>query len=205
MVEDDAPVARSFCRWLERAGHTAVSVGSLAAARERVGAARGESGPGYAVVLLDLRLPDGRGEELIPELRALRPEPAVAVISATATGDRALRLLGQGIWVIPKPIGGQALVHLVERLGGWAPREDAIGAFCLAHGLSPRETDVVRASAEGLTTAEVSQRLGCAAHTIIEYWQRIFAKTSCRSQPAVFSAILRFAEKEPRDVPRTER
>jgi DNA-binding NarL/FixJ family response regulator len=198
-------VARSFCRWLERAGHTAVSVRSLAAARECVSAARSETVGGYAVVLLDLRLPDGEGDELLPELRALRPEPAVAVISGTANGERALRLLAQGIWVIPKPIGGRAFVHLVERLAGRAPPEDAARAFCLAHGLSPKETDVVRASAEGLTTAEVSQRLGCAAHTITEYWQRIFAKTSCRSQPAVFSAILRFADNEPRPGRRTER
>jgi DNA-binding NarL/FixJ family response regulator len=199
VVEDYPAVARAFCRSLGAAGYGAVDARSLAAARARIAQAWGEGGAGYAVVLLDLKLPDGDGEELLPLLKSRRPEPAVAVISGAAAGERALRLLGQGVWVVPKPIEGSALVALVERLCAKALRRDPIGAFCSGHGLSPKETEIVRASAEGLSSAEVAKRVGCSAHTTTGYWQRIFHKTGRRSQSAVFSAILRFAGQEPSD------
>jgi DNA-binding NarL/FixJ family response regulator len=199
VVEDYGPVARAFCSALGAAGYDAVPARSLAAARECIAAAWAARAKGYAVVLLDLKLPDGAGEELLSALAALRPAPAVAVISGMAAGERALRLLGQGIWVVPKPIDGPALVALVQRLSSRAAPADAIAAFCRAHGLSQREIDVVRAAAEGLTSVEVSERVGCAVHTTAAYWQRIFKKTGLLSQPAVFSAILRFAAQDPRE------
>jgi len=199
VIEDDERVARSFCRVLGLAGYATVSAGSVAAARACIAGARSEGASCYSVVLLDLKLPDGDGEDLIVELKALLPEPAVAVISGTADGERALRLLSQGIWVLPKPIDGKALVALVARLCSRPAPVDSIGAYCRAYGLSPKETEVLRASAEGLSSAETSERVGCSVHTTTAYWQRIFHKTGRRSRPAVFAAILAFAVKEPQD------
>jgi DNA-binding NtrC family response regulator len=48
------------------------------------------------VVLLDISLPDGSGIDLIPELRASRTPPVVAVMTAYATVENAVKALKEG-------------------------------------------------------------------------------------------------------------
>ena len=146
-------------------------------------------------MLVDLRLPDGDGEALLPEVVALRPQPAVAIVSGYMDAERALRLLVQGVWPIPKPLGN--IVGLVRQLQARGPAIDRLGAYCRACGLSPKETDLLRAAAEGLRTDEAATRIGCTKHTTTSYWQRIFLKTGQRTQAAVFAAIVRFADAPP--------
>jgi DNA-binding CsgD family transcriptional regulator len=144
-------------------------------------------------VLLEVKLRDGDGEELLAELSGLRPLPAAAVLSSHIQGERALRLLSKGIWPIPKPIDGPTLVRLVDRLCARHPARDWVGAYCRARGLSGKEAQLVHASGEGLRGIKASERLGCKLHSTTTLWQRIFRKTGCRSQPAVAFAILSFA------------
>ena len=76
VVEDDDNLAFVLCEALQRRGHRAEAVGTLAALRERLTAAL------YDLVLLDLRLPDGDGLEAIPECRELAPDTPIIAMTA---------------------------------------------------------------------------------------------------------------------------
>jgi len=198
VVEDYAPLTRALCRTLRAAGYRPDPAPSLRLARARVAARSRGAGGSYAAVLLDLQLPDGDGEDLLGDLGALQPVPATAALTGTADGARAVRLLSKGVATVPKPIDGPALVALVERLCGSPSMGDVIGAFCRLYGLSGRETDMVRLAGQGLSREEAAKETGCAEQTVPTYWRRIFTKTGCRSQPAVFAALARFTEEASR-------
>jgi DNA-binding NarL/FixJ family response regulator len=78
LVDDNAEFRRAFAGLLERQPDLEVvaKAGSLAEARRKL--------RGVDVALLDRRLPDGDGLELIGELRAANPGARVFVISSTA-------------------------------------------------------------------------------------------------------------------------
>jgi diguanylate cyclase (GGDEF)-like protein/PAS domain S-box-containing protein len=84
-VEDNAQDADLTCRSLQRqAPHIAIETAhTLAAARERLAA-----GPLPDVLLVDVRLADGNGLELLGEVRA--QALPVAVVMLTGSGDEAL-------------------------------------------------------------------------------------------------------------------
>ena len=80
LVEDDAGIASFLVKGLAAEGYRTVHVDRLAAARLTLDADRAE----FDVALLDLGLPDGRGEDLLGDLR--RRHPALPVIILTARG-----------------------------------------------------------------------------------------------------------------------
>ena len=58
-----------------------------------------------AVILLDLRLPDGEGIELLRELRGFRRLPIVFIMTAYATVDSFIRTQTEGVAdYFPKPL-----------------------------------------------------------------------------------------------------
>ena len=73
VVEDDAATAAALERILPRWGYDVRSACSLAAALSAV-----EAGP-FDLLLSDLVLPDGNGEDLCRQLQAGRHVPAIAV------------------------------------------------------------------------------------------------------------------------------
>ena len=81
LVDDDAPFRQRLAVLLERRGYAVAATGSLAEAR----AAAGPLKPGHAVV--DMRLTDGNGLDLVAELRALNP--AVRIVMLTGYGNLA--------------------------------------------------------------------------------------------------------------------
>jgi len=65
-------------------------------------------------------------------------------------------------------------------------------APCLIEdGLSPREREVVRCIATGMTTAETCRALSIRAKTVTVHLSHIFAKTGVRSRRELVSYALR--------------
>ncbi|MFO1316979.1 MAG: response regulator transcription factor [Burkholderiales bacterium] len=75
LVEDDPTLGSAVRDYLAREGHAVDWV-------ERAGAARACLPGNYAVVVLDLGLPDGDGLALLPDLRRHREPPAVLILTA---------------------------------------------------------------------------------------------------------------------------
>jgi phosphoserine phosphatase RsbU/P len=104
IVEDEEQLARSMARILKSRGIESDTAFSGAEARERLAA------NDYAVVLLDVRLPDESGYGLLGELRALRPDIAVVMISGVddpELGKAAVEHGAHGYFI--KPIGSTEL------------------------------------------------------------------------------------------------
>jgi DNA-binding response OmpR family regulator len=112
VVEDDPDIVRVIGLILEAAGHTVDIVTTLAQ-----GHARLNHVPPPQVVIVDRRLPDGDGLDLVRALKARRPEVPVLVLSAvvSALEFRAAHLAG-ATRVIDKPFEPDALEAAVEAL-----------------------------------------------------------------------------------------
>ena len=81
IVDDDAPLRDRLARAMEQRGFTVVSAASVAEGLEVLGTAP----PAYAVV--DLRLEDGNGLEVVEALRAARDD--VRIVMLTGYGNIA--------------------------------------------------------------------------------------------------------------------
>jgi len=75
IVDDDTPMRMRLARAMERRGFVVSSAGSVAEARETVA----RHAAAYAVI--DLRLEDGSGLEVVNALRARRPEARIVVLT----------------------------------------------------------------------------------------------------------------------------
>jgi DNA-binding NtrC family response regulator len=112
LVVDDEPSVRFGIRdFLEAHGLEVLEAESCGESRELFRRARPD------VVLLDYRLPDGTGLELLPELRAMDPSLPLLMLTAHASIDIAVQAIKLGAeQFLPKPVELPALLVLVERL-----------------------------------------------------------------------------------------
>lgn len=109
LLIDDDPEVRFLAGFvLEQAGHVVTSAESGAAGRSRA------ENDAFDLILLDYRLGDATGDELLPALLALRNAPPVVFLTGRddAATARRLRNLGAAD-VIPKPFDPERLADRV--------------------------------------------------------------------------------------------
>jgi DNA-binding NtrC family response regulator len=90
IVDDEESFRKLTARELERSGFNVETAGSLGEARGAL--ARGS----FHVVLLDVRLPDGSGLDLLPEIKESFPGTDVVLLTAYGTVEEAIRAMKQG-------------------------------------------------------------------------------------------------------------
>ena len=90
LVEDDQPLAEATGHYLRHKAYTVDLAQDLAQAQEALSQAS------YAVVLLDLHLPDGDGLQLMARLRQLADRPVVVVLTARDQISDRIRGLDAG-------------------------------------------------------------------------------------------------------------
>ncbi len=61
--------------------------------------------------------------------------------------------------------------------------------FALAHGLTPREREVLGEIARGLDSQAVAERLYLSEHTVHDHVKSVLAKTGTASRQALLSRI----------------
>ena len=99
LVDDDAPLRRAMGRALERRGFVVTAVESLRQAE----AAAPEVKARYAV--LDLRLEDGSGLELVGTLRAIQPEVRIVILTGYGNIATAVAAVKAGaVDYLAKPV-----------------------------------------------------------------------------------------------------
>jgi sigma-B regulation protein RsbU (phosphoserine phosphatase) len=108
VVDDEEPLARLMARTLRSRGFECDVALNGSEARRLFQA------NDYAVVLLDVRLPDESGYGLLEELRATRPDTAVVMISGVDDPELGRAALEQGAYAYHvKPVGATQLYLLV--------------------------------------------------------------------------------------------
>ncbi len=109
VVDDEFLIRWSLRERLVQAGLLVTEAGSGAEALDRFC-------PAIEVILLDVRLPDADGLDLLRRFKRLRPSVAVVMITAHATDDMADEALETGAYAfIHKPFDVEQVAALVSR------------------------------------------------------------------------------------------
>jgi DNA-binding NarL/FixJ family response regulator len=155
------------------------------------------------VVLMDLNMPEMSGFEAIPLLRQQFPEVRILILSmldhekyvhqvleAGALGYvlknaskeeivYAIRTVGAGKSFLCTEVGISMLNKLVQ-----GPTAPPVGTK-KPSDLSNRETEVLKLIAEGLTNAEIADKLFTSKRTIETHRQNIIEKTNAKNTAAL--------------------
>ncbi len=98
IIDDDTMMSDMLSKMVKRLGHEPVCAHNFKIGREKVTA------NGFDLVLLDVRLPDGNGLDLLPELRTTPSSPEVIIVTAEGDPDGAELSIKNGAWdYIEKP------------------------------------------------------------------------------------------------------
>ncbi len=111
LIVDDQDVIRdSLAATLARQGHEVV------AATDGPGALTKLSGSRFELMISDLKMPKMTGTELLAEVKKIRPEMPVVLMTAFATVSTAVEAMKLGAYdYIQKPFDGEEIKILVER------------------------------------------------------------------------------------------
>jgi DNA-binding NarL/FixJ family response regulator len=205
VIADDQPITRDGLNTILE-GMEDVSVVGVAADGAEA-AALAERG-GTDVVLMDLRMPQMDGIEATRRLAETSPDTAVVVLTTYTDDELILKALSAGAHgyltknataadihrALQAAVAGQAVLdqevraRLVDRATG--SEREAGDAAGFPDGLSPREGEVLALVAEGLSNAEIADRLFISRTTVKTHINQILRKTGCRDRPqAILYAI----------------
>jgi len=146
------------------------------------------------VVLMDLRMPRCDGVEATRQLQERAPAAKVLVLT-TYADDRsvvtALRAGARGF--LTKDAGAEDVERAIRAVaGGEAVIDPAVqrhlvdavadGERSLPDGLTPREAEVLRMMADGLSNGEIAARLVITEATVKSHINHLFTKTRVRDR-----------------------
>jgi two-component system NarL family response regulator len=180
MIVDDHKVVRVGLRtMIEREPDMEV----VAEADDRASTLAAHAASHPDVILLDLRLPDVHGAELITLIRERDPQAKIIVLTSFDASEDIFRAVKAGArsyllkGTFPEGILEQAIrsVHAGHRM---IPSEIAerLADRVSEPSLTPREIAVLELVAKGLSNREIGAALSTSAGTVKTHLERIYAK-----------------------------
>lgn len=171
LIEDTSSLRAIYQAMLRNAGFTVHAASTAAEGREAFFATDAR------IVLLDLHLPDGDGQDLMADMLEHRPETAVIVITADTSINRAVRAMRAGAQdFLVKPFEesrllgavGNALTRQIvpEAAGMTAPMGEFIGTSTLMREVYSRIRAVAPSMATVFITGESGTGKEICAHAI---------------------------------------
>jgi DNA-binding NarL/FixJ family response regulator len=149
-------------------------VGEAGSAREGLGLAR-KLKPD--VVLVDISLPDRSGIQLTSEIRTLLPESQIMIVSMHSKIDA----VGKGEYFLDSSVSHEVVKKLMK-----FPLKEAKITDAAYGTLTPREQEVMRLLAEGLSTKEVAEKLFISPKTVENHRANIMKKLDLHSSLELF-------------------
>ena len=190
IVDDHAMVAQGLAKVLGEQDDIEV-VGTVGRVEDAVASARLHRPD---VVMMDYELPDGNGVQATERIRTDRPETRVVMvtsytdeqvlISAIEAGASGYvtkhKVIEEVVSAVRAAHAGEALISptmLARLLPKLRPSERTIGS-----DLTPREIEVLKLLAEGLSNQAISEKLVISLHTVRHHVQNIITKLSAHSK-----------------------
>jgi len=123
LVVDDYPlVCKSLLNVIKRMGHQGLSAPTKALAQELI------STTSLDIVFCDVRLPDGSGLEVLPEIQKSADPPEVIIITGFGDPDGAELAIKNGAWdYVEKPLSVKDVKLAVERALQYREKKQAAG------------------------------------------------------------------------------
>lgn len=110
LVVDDEQLVRWFLdRALRKSGHEVVAVSNISEAFEKLQTEK------FDMLFVDLRMPEGRGAELIEKMEKLIQKPRVVVCSAFITSEMEEEFRNKGLCILKKPFKLDELSSAVQQ------------------------------------------------------------------------------------------
>jgi two-component system response regulator HydG len=110
VVDDEAPIRSLLTTVLEKSGYQVAEFADAASLKEKLG------GSAPDVILLDLKLPDAEGLDLLPQVKKAFPGAEVIILTGFATLDAAVMATKLGAYDFQKkPFDHKSLLLSVER------------------------------------------------------------------------------------------
>jgi DNA-binding NarL/FixJ family response regulator len=203
LLVDDHEVVRVGVRALiERQAGMEV-VGEATTVREAVSQAK-QLAPD--VVVLDIRLPGGNGLDACRQIKALRPETRIIILTSFPDDEVLYNAIAAGAdGYVLKQIGSDDLIHALERVGqGESLLDPSLTARVFAKvrearqqerahafaDLTEQEMHILAHVAEGETNREIGAALQLSEKTVRNYISIILGKLNLasRAQAAAYAA-----------------
>lgn len=201
IVDDETELRQSIAEYLRSApGFHCVS--AYANAEE---ALRGLPGDRPDVVLMDINMAGMTGIECVERLKASAPQLPVLMLTVYDDSDLIFRALAAGAsgYLLKRLPPAKLLEAIREVLDGGAPMSSGIARKVVQHfqrrsggaeareALSPRETEVVEALAQGDAYKQIADRLGISVPTVRTYIRRMYEKLHVHSRTEAVAKYLR--------------
>ena len=214
MVVDDHPIWREgVARDLGDRGFDVVATAADGAAAVRIATAVRPD-----VVLMDLQMPTVAGPAATRDLRAALPDTRVLVLSASAEQGDVLEAVAAGAsGYLVKSAGVEELVDAVRRtaagqavfgpglaglvLGEFRRRAREEPAAPPDGSLTPRETEVLRLVAKGLSARQIAERLTLSHRTVENHVQNSLRKLQLSNRVELTRYAIERGLDEPEDRP----
>jgi DNA-binding NarL/FixJ family response regulator len=202
LIVDDHEVVREGLASALAADERFEIVGTAATGKEALQRAR-QTLPDIALV--DLRLPDMRGEDLTRELRTRFPSTAVIILT-TYLGEGTVRsaLEAGAAAYVTKAAGLPELRAAIERVmedgtaanGTAAPQIvkqlHAVVASRMDEAIpTPRQEAVLELAAQGMTNGEIGERLYISESTVRFHVQKLKEKFQARTKTELIAKAIR--------------
>jgi DNA-binding NtrC family response regulator len=110
VLEDDLVVRKSLEQQLRYRRYDVASTGTIAAAQELL------AKDNFDLMIVDVRLPDGEGTELLKQLQSRPVKPLVVMISGFGTVDLAVECMSNGAFTfLTKPFSSEQLEVVLKK------------------------------------------------------------------------------------------
>lgn len=193
VVDDEAPFRRSLLFLLESAGWEAVGHESAEDFLE----ASPEFPETGGCLVLDIRMPRVSGLELQRRLNAAGSAFPIVFMTGHGEVELAVQAMKEGaIDFLQKPFKDQLFLDTVERAVSISVERQSANQRCqearqILAKLSPRETEVARHLAQGLSNKEIGRELNISDNTVHVHRQHLMEKTGVSSAAELARLILR--------------
>ena len=196
VLADDHPIVREGLRGM-LAAEPGIEVVAEAASGPEAVAVAARFRPD--VVLMDLRMPGGDGVTATTEILAATPAVRVVVLTTYETDADIVRAVEAGaVGYLLKDTPVAELGHAIRAAArGETVLAPAVARRLVSHVrqprrelLSSRETEVLALVAQGLTNAEVGQRLSITEATVKTHLLRSFGKLGVNDRTAAVTSAI---------------
>jgi DNA-binding NarL/FixJ family response regulator len=207
LVDDHQLIREGLRRAFDRAGDIDVvgEAGSVAEALDALDRLRPD------VLVTDVRLPDGDGISLTTQVRSGNPSMGIVVLTMYAGDDQLFGALEAGASAfVPKTAPADEVVAAARHA---ASSPSAFTAADLAEAmkrrlapagpqLSPRESQVLRLLADGMSVAGIAKQLYVSESTAKTHISKLYEKLGSANRAQALMTALKLRLLEAPDTPR---